>query len=67
MNSPEEFQTLPLHARSNQRKKGMLREVERLLMPARNDSLLFGTWRGLDVVAAALRRSCLVRNIWAIL
>jgi hypothetical protein len=67
MNSREAFQILQSHDRSNQRKKGMLREVERLLMPARNDSLLFDTWRGLDLVAAALRRSCLIRNIWAIL
>jgi hypothetical protein len=31
----------------------------------RCDSLLFGTWRGLDFVAAALRRAFLVRNILA--
>jgi len=67
MSSPEAFQILQSHDRSNQRKKGMLREVERLLVPARNDSLLFGTWRGLGFAAAALRRSFLVRNIWAIL
>jgi hypothetical protein len=41
----------------------MLREIERLLMPARDGSLLFGAWRVLGFAATDLIRSFLVRNI----
>jgi hypothetical protein len=62
------FQICPARARSNQRKKRdeYCGKLERLLAPARDSSLLFGTWRGLGFAAAALRRSLLVRNILAV-
>jgi hypothetical protein len=67
MNSPEAFQICPARARSNQRKKRdeYCGKLERLLSPASDGSLLFGTWRGLGFADAAMCRSFLVRNILA--
>ena len=67
MNSPEALQIFPSHARPNQRKKRneYCGKLEGVLVPARDGSLLFGTWRGLGLAAAMLRRSFLVRNILA--